>query len=1094
MKRVIYYLNIILILTSVGCANYDDTELWKSVNSLEQRVSAMETVTNAYKNKLYIKSVDNITNGYIITFSDNSKATIINGKDGKDGENGETGEALIDNIIIGEDEVTFNLTDNRSFSVPFYSALSISFEKGGFLVAPNTTQSLHYAIHTVLPDIEVAVISSSDIRAKIVTEDDSNLTGTIQISTGNIVDEQSKVVVFVSNGERMIMRSITFEEPGIEIADNAIKEIGAKGGDVVLEFLSNVECRVIIPNEAKSWISVVPDTRALDYNAITLKLKANEGYGRNAVIKVESIDASLSVEYTVKQKGELGDPIDPSAIPNNEIWYVTKSKVALQLNDKIQFGANIVSNTYQNIGKLRFDGDVTTINSAGWNDFFLTDWKELTMIILPQSITSLVGKPFKENTNLSEFQGKFASEDGRCLVVDGVLHSFAPYGLEEYATPEGVTVIGESAFVPFTDLKKIVISEGVMVLEPHAIQDNTSGESKLEEVYLPSTLKSMGFYPFLKHKNIKKFRGDSDFISADGYSLIVDNYAGLGRFMFHFASGAGLTEYTIPEGVDGIQNYCFYGAESLTSLTFPKSVITIGPSAFEDAYNIEKIYGPNVLADNRSYVVNKRLLFIADKGLTEYTTPESVEILGDRVFSRKQTMEKVIISDNVRSVEGYGYLFERSYNIKDVTISARMEKMGYDPFNTQNNKNFKAIYLRTPFPPYIQHNLYSDIYIENEFVNLTIYVPKESLDAYMASEDWQYYRKYFKGYDYGDLSEFYPDYYYSTDYSQDGVVKTLQTATKGNGIDIVLMGDAYSDRQIAGGLYKRDMETLYNNLFTEEPYKSYKELFNVYYVNVVSATEGYDHNKTALKGYFGHGTFAGGNDAICFEYAQKAIDEKRMDEVLVIVAMNANRYAGTCFMYDPENATGDYSSGASVAYFPKVEDISALTGLLHHEANGHGFAKLADEYAYEANGRVPVNNALQYKTQQSDWGWWKNVDFTNNPTTIRWSHFLKDARYKNEGLGVYEGGLTYWEGVWRPTENSIMRYNSGGFNAPSREAIYYRIHKLAYGDSWRYDYEDFAKYDAVNRKTAASAYGVPYRQYDPLHPPVVKNRSWRDAE
>ena len=40
---------------------------------------------------------------------------------------------------------------------------------------------------------------------------------------------------------------------------------------------------------------------------------------------------------------------------------------------------------------------------------------------------------------------------------------------------------------------------------------------------------------------------------------------------------------------------------------------------------------------------------------------------------------------------------------------------------------------------------------------------------------------------------------------------------------------------------------------------------------------------------------------------------------------------------------------------------------------------------------------------------------------------------------------------------------TGKFNAPSREAIYYRIHKLAYGASWKYDYETFVSWDAKNR-------------------------------
>ena len=80
-----------------------------------------------------------------------------------------------------------------------------------------------------------------------------------------------------------------------------------------------------------------------------------------------------------------------------------------------------------------------------------------------------------------------------------------------------------------------------------------------------------------------------------------------------------------------------------------------------------------------------------------------------------------------------------------------------------------------------------------------------------------------------------------------------------------------------------------------------------------------------------------------------------------------------------------------------------------------------------------------------------------------------------------------------------MRYNTGGFNAPSRYAIWYRINKLAYGDSWNGTYEDFVEYDAVNRTPAAVARRNARRNcveknLPPLAPPVVVGHSWRDAK
>ena len=340
--------------------------------------------------------------------------------------------------------------------------------------------------------------------------------------------------------------------------------------------------------------------------------------------------------------------------------------------------------------------------------------------------------------------------------------------------------------------------------------------------------------------------------------------------------------------------------------------------------------------------------------------------------------------------------------------------------------------------------------------------------------------------------------YESTDYSKDGEVKVLQKATKGKGIDIVLMGDAYSDRQIADGSYDNVMNIAMEKFFMEEPYKSYRDHFNVYSVGAVSKNEGYltGMEETCFAGYFGSDTHVGGNDSRVFSYAEKAIGEERIDDALIVVMMNSEVYAGTCYMYYPSD-NDNWGDGVSISYFPVGKDDVALAQVLHHEAGGHGFSKLDDEYAYESMGSITAEEITRAKSLNK-YGWFKNIDFTNDPTKIKWRHFLSDERYANDGLGVFEGGSTYWTGVWRPTYNSIMRHNNDGFNAPSREAIYYRIHKLAYGADWEYDYEEFVEYDARNRKATSNTI-VPYRldtpvDFKPLHRPIVVNSTWREAK
>jgi hypothetical protein len=111
------------------------------------------------------------------------------------------------------------------------------------------------------------------------------------------------------------------------------------------------------------------------------------------------------------------------------------------------------------------------------------------------------------------------------------------------------------------------------------------------------------------------------------------------------------------------------------------------------------------------------------------------------------------------------------------------------------------------------------------------------------------------------------------------------------------------------------------------------------------------------------------------------------------------------------------------------------------------------------------------------YGWFSNVDFTNDPQKIKWSAFLNDARYADE-IGIYEGGSLYQKGAYRPSESSIMHDGEEYFNAPSRWAIYQRIMKLS-GEE--YSFGKFLEYDAVNRNKAKKA--GERRQMDA--PPII---------
>jgi len=339
--------------------------------------------------------------------------------------------------------------------------------------------------------------------------------------------------------------------------------------------------------------------------------------------------------------------------------------------------------------------------------------------------------------------------------------------------------------------------------------------------------------------------------------------------------------------------------------------------------------------------------------------------------------------------------------------------------------------------------------------------------------------------------------YESTDFSRDGQVHVLQEATVGAGIDLVILGDGYSDRLIADGTYEKVVLEAMEAFFSIEPYKTLRKMFNVKMIDVVSSNEGiWEGANTALSTRWLGDTNVGGNDDKVIEYVSKTIPGERLDDCVSVVLINSNFYAGRSILYIPHAPSG-WGSGFSIAYFPANREYLAY--LMCHEAGGHCFAKLDDEYVMDS-GRIDEETIANLKEGATQFGWHKNIDFTSDPTLVKWSHFLQDSRYRNEDLGVFEGAYYYAKGAYRPSYNSIMNDRDPFyFNAPSREAIWYRAHKLAFGPDWEYSYEDFVAYDAINRASVSAA-AAPKTKANyveqvlpPLASPVEKGRTWKDG-
>ena len=511
------------------------------------------------------------------------KATGNDGNDGVNGTNGKNGDSFFQSVTQDENNVYLTLADGTTITLAKRSELAIHFDLSSLNeVTPNSEVKVNYAVNSSVGSVEIEAFPSADLRAEVVADDATRMTGHILIRTGNKYDAASKVVVLVSDGNSVIMKSIMLQvtqEPEaaqLYIYNGASKSITVAGGNVTLSFLTNVECEAVIPAEASDWISVA-ETRALEYDSITLRVAQNTSERRSANVKVQSLDGKLSVEYTIVQAApsssstpEVDDDGNILGTPaSNEIFYTSNDGKIVTLRDV--FGGLILSNTYDNgVGVITFDRPITGVGENAFNGR-----SSLTSVTIPDSVTEIGMRAF-----------------AYC------------YSLTSVTIPDSVTTIGNNAFEDCSSLTSVTIPDSVTTIGNYAFEDCSS----LTSVTIPDSVTSIGSFTF-----------------ADCSSLtsvtIPDSVTEIG--MRAFAYCYSLTSVTIPDSVTTIGNNAFELCSSLTSVTIPDSVTTIGESAFQNCAILEQVVIGSGVKKIGSYAF--RYCYVLNDISIKATTPPSID-------------------------------------------------------------------------------------------------------------------------------------------------------------------------------------------------------------------------------------------------------------------------------------------------------------------------------------------------------------------------------------------------------------------------------------------------------------------------------------
>ena len=343
------------------------------------------------------------------------------------------------------------------------------------------------------------------------------------------------------------------------------------------------------------------------------------------------------------------------------------------------------------------------------------------------------------------------TNNGTYTLTSAVIPSSVEYNGITYA----VTSIGQDAFYACTSLTSISIPNSVTTIGYLAF----TGCSSLTSISIPKSVTEIGktqyggtyrgpvftYCPALTSIVVEE--GNPIYDSRDNCNAIIETATN--------TLIAGCQNATIPNSVTSIGDYAFNGCSSLTSITIPNHITNIQSNPFLSCSSLATIVveSGNPIYDSRdncnAIIQTTTNTLIA--GCQNTTIPESVTSIGNSAFYRCSSLTSITIPEGVTSIEPF--TFYGCSSLTSINIPENVTSIGENAFdgcssltsiNIPENvtsigdgafwgcSSLNAIYCYIVTPIQITPSTFG-----NSYNKAILYVPCESLDAYLADKVWE---------------------------------------------------------------------------------------------------------------------------------------------------------------------------------------------------------------------------------------------------------------------------------------------------------------------------------------------------------------------
>lgn len=493
------------------------------------------------------------------TWTDIGQATGADGKDGEDGEDGTDGEDGVDgkdgtngifkSVREDDDNVYFTLEDDSVITIPKSdnSKFAIAFDTTDIAILNGgESKTISYTITDATENTVVKAIAQDGWKVKVnATSTDK---GTITITAPNPIVE-SEILVFANDGSyRTVMVSLNCMQGQINIADNSIDATPA-GGTQEIKLTTNLDYTVEIPDNAKSWLSLAPETRAMREDTIVFEVTANEGIQRYATVALKDEQGNILQTIIFRQLGMC-----------TEIHVETKGELENELADY----------DYANIESLKITGVLNDVD-------FLFIYRMMPNLknldIAEVNITALPTQAFYNSKNVEH------------LILPNTLitigeEMFYQSDLRSVVIPTNVTTVGYSAFKRCSSLTTVTFEKEsqLKTIGGDYYYGAFSDCTALTSIEIPASVETIGNTAFSDCQSLKRI-------------TFPDRMVRFGEWAFY--ENESLQSVCIPEGVTTIPSSAFARCHNLTCVIMPGSLQTICGGAFSQCHKLTDVTIPD---------------------------------------------------------------------------------------------------------------------------------------------------------------------------------------------------------------------------------------------------------------------------------------------------------------------------------------------------------------------------------------------------------------------------------------------------------------------------------------------------------------------